>query len=75
MVTYSAVKENFEDETIGCYSSFSIAAFDDETDLDVPVKYIPDVFTDEHQAMVFVDKCNAFSLYPEHLADLIYDSI
>jgi len=75
VVTYSTVKESFEDQILGCYCSFGIAAYNKENDSSKPMIYIPDVFIDEEQAIAFVDKCNSLSLDPEHLLDVIYDSI
>lgn len=75
MVTYSTVKEIFEDQILGRYSSFGIAAYEEYNGIQERIKYIPDVFTDEKQANMLVDKCNTLLLDPEQLLDVIYDSI
>ena len=75
MVTYCALKESFEDLILGRYCSFGIAAYIEENNVRKRIIYIPDVFTDENRAAILVNKCNILSLSPEHLLDVIYDSL
>lgn len=39
------------------------------------IRSIPDIFTDEEQALVFVDLCNAQQLSPIHIDDVIQDTL
>ena len=75
MVTYETLKESFEDEILGCYNSFGIAAYIEHDGIAECAVYIPDVFTDENEAILLVEKCNRLALDPEHLADVVYDSL
>ena len=75
VVTYCALKDNFEDDTLGSYSSFGIAVYTEENSIKKRIIYIPDVFTEENRAAILVNKCNILSLDPEHLLDVIYDNL
>jgi len=75
LVTYRIIKEQIENNDIGKYTSFGIAAYIEENGTDTLLKYIPDVFTDESEITELVNKCNNYALDPEHLFDVVCDSL
>ena len=50
MVSYQAIKENFENDELGSYVSYSIAAFKIENQKRKQLTYIADVFTNKYLA-------------------------
>ena len=75
MVSYQAIKENFENDELGSYVSYSIAAFKIENQKRKQLTYIADVFTNKYLAEKYAQLFSQMELDPEQLIDVVNDII
>lgn len=70
---YKLTETTVADESGNTHSAFGIALYQDESGQ--PTRVIDSIFTDRITAEDFVSLCNRLELSPDHLDDVIDDTL